>query len=522
MRVRTPGVAARRLDRALLASLAAHALLLSLSFGSGDGLPGLEFPWQQRRADAAELRVVLDGAPPPLPAATPAAPLDATPAAPAEATAPAAAREPGDAGAVAPGSDAAAADEPPAEVRLLQPAAAPLPPARALLAVERALPEHWTVDTDPALPTAAIAALSAASTPVLEPLARERQALRPREDRSAELAQLAAPRPQAAIGALSAASAPAVEALRRASGGLRLDQPVDSAGLDAAAAARALPGAVVATLGAGAASAPAVEPLRRASDGLRARADGSSRVAELAQLDAARQQAQRAAQRLEAARLDALREEAARAEALRQEALQAEAARADSARQEAARAEAARQEAARAEAARNDAARLAAARLAEVQAQARAEEEQREARKRAIGRQLDAEAAQRDSDRQRPDWAPARRGRLFGRVDSNAALVAYGEAWARKIEQNVLLEPFRDTLRQPHAGAMVTVAVRSNGSVESITFVRSSGVPAVDDAIRRIVQSQENYPAFPPALLRDYDVVEIRRTWQFDHAVRLY
>jgi outer membrane biosynthesis protein TonB len=58
--------------------------------------------------------------------------------------------------------------------------------------------------------------------------------------------------------------------------------------------------------------------------------------------------------------------------------------------------------------------------------------------------------------------------------------------------------------------------------VESVTFVRSSGVPAVDDAIRRIVQSQENYPAFPPALLRDYDVVEIRRTWYFDHAVRLY
>jgi TonB family protein len=107
-------------------------------------------------------------------------------------------------------------------------------------------------------------------------------------------------------------------------------------------------------------------------------------------------------------------------------------------------------------------------------------------------------------------------------VDSNTALVSYAEAWARKIEQNVNLDPLRDTLRQPHVQAMVTVAVRSNGSVESVTFVRSSGVPAVDDAIRRIVQSQENYPAFPPALLRDYDVVEIRRTWYFDHAVRLY
>jgi hypothetical protein len=30
------------------------------------------------------------------------------------------------------------------------------------------------------------------------------------------------------------------------------------------------------------------------------------------------------------------------------------------------------------------------------------------------------------------------------------------------------------------------------------------------------------YTAFPPALARDFDVIEIRRTWQFDTAVRLY
>lgn len=492
------GATGRRLERALLASLAAHALLLSLSFGQGDGLPGLEFPWQKRRAEAAALRVVLGPAPAPPPAPVLEAPTE----------------EPALQPAAAPGAAAAPADDAPAETRLLEPAAEapPPPPARALIAVDRARPEHWTVDTGPALPTAAIAALSASSSPALEPLTRHRETLRPREDRSAELAQLAAPRPEAAIAALSAASAPAVESLRRASVGLRLEKPADSAGLDTVAPARTLPSAVVATLGAGAASAPSVETLRRASDGLRAAVDGRGRATELAQLDAARQQAQLAAQRLEAARLQALREEAARAEALREEAARAEAARAEAARQEAARAESARQEATR----------LDAARLAAAKAQAQADEEAREARKRAIGRQLDAEAAQRDAERQRPDWTPARRGRLFGRVDNNAALVTYGEAWARKIEQNVNLEPLRDTLRQPHTDAMVTVAVRSNGSVESITFVRSSGVPAVDDAIRRIVQSQENYPAFPPALLRDYDVVEIRRTWQFDHAVRLY
>jgi hypothetical protein len=44
----------------------------------------------------------------------------------------------------------------------------------------------------------------------------------------------------------------------------------------------------------------------------------------------------------------------------------------------------------------------------------------------------------------------------------------------------------------------------------------------VDDAIRRIVQSHEHYQAFPPALASDVDVIEIRRTWYFDTAVRFY
>ena len=69
---------------------------------------------------------------------------------------------------------------------------------------------------------------------------------------------------------------------------------------------------------------------------------------------------------------------------------------------------------------------------------------------------------------------------------------------------------------------MVTVAIRSDGSVESVTFVLSSGVPEIDEAIRRIVQSQTPYQAFPPALAREFDVIEIRRTWHFDAAVRLY
>ena len=44
----------------------------------------------------------------------------------------------------------------------------------------------------------------------------------------------------------------------------------------------------------------------------------------------------------------------------------------------------------------------------------------------------------------------------------------------------------------------------------------------VDNAIRRIVEGQKLNIAFPSALARDYDVVEIRRTWHFDTIIQLY
>ena len=79
----------------------------------------------------------------------------------------------------------------------------------------------------------------------------------------------------------------------------------------------------------------------------------------------------------------------------------------------------------------------------------------------------------------------------------------------------------REAVKQPHARPTVTVAIRSDGSVEKVTFEVSSGVPAIDEAIRKVIASQAPYPAFSPALARQYDVIEIRRTWIFDMAIRL-
>ena len=116
----------------------------------------------------------------------------------------------------------------------------------------------------------------------------------------------------------------------------------------------------------------------------------------------------------------------------------------------------------------------------------------------------------------------ARRGRLFGQTDPNADLVLYAQAWARKIQLNTSSDMFAEAAKRPHTDPLVIVAIRRDGSVESVTFVRSSGVPDIDESVRRIVQRHLPYPSFPPALAREFDVIEIRRTWYFDVAVRLY
>lgn len=192
-------------------------------------------------------------------------------------------------------------------------------------------------------------------------------------------------------------------------------------------------------------------------------------------------------------------------------------------------------EAARAEAARLDAERREADRAAAARQEAQRQDEERqaaaarrEAALQAIGRQLNEEAARREAAaaaaaaRPLPSASTARRGRLFGRSDPNAELVRYAETWARKIESNLTYDKVRELARQTHTSPMVTVAIRSDGSVESVVFVQSSGVPAIDAAVARIVQEQAIYPPFPPALAQEFDVVEIRRTWHFDVSVRLY
>ena len=68
---------------------------------------------------------------------------------------------------------------------------------------------------------------------------------------------------------------------------------------------------------------------------------------------------------------------------------------------------------------------------------------------------------------------------------------------------------------------MLTVLIKSDGTVDSIEVNRSSGQKILDEAAKRIVRLGEPYAAFPPDIAKDVDILGITRTWKFTHADRL-
>lgn len=124
----------------------------------------------------------------------------------------------------------------------------------------------------------------------------------------------------------------------------------------------------------------------------------------------------------------------------------------------------------------------------------------------------------------RPPPAENRRRRtLFGRTETDLVARMYAESWKQRVESNAAFDVLRAAKSiGPYQNPTVTVAMRSDGSVESVTINQSSGVPEVDAAVRRIILLLAPFPTFPRDLALDYDVIEIRRIWTFDTAVRLF
>lgn len=91
----------------------------------------------------------------------------------------------------------------------------------------------------------------------------------------------------------------------------------------------------------------------------------------------------------------------------------------------------------------------------------------------------------------------------------------YMEEWRAKVERVGTLN-YPEAAKGKLSGTLIlTVRIKSDGTVERMDIDKSSGHKVLDDAAKRIVRLAEPYAAFPPDIRRDFDVIEITRTWNF-------
>jgi protein TonB len=113
-------------------------------------------------------------------------------------------------------------------------------------------------------------------------------------------------------------------------------------------------------------------------------------------------------------------------------------------------------------------------------------------------------------------YASRARRRAISASTREFRYATYMEAWRRKVERIGNLNYPEAAKEQGLYGSLILrVAVRADGSLESIRVLRSSGQPLLDEAAKQIVELAAPFAPFPPDIAAETDVLDITRTWQF-------
>ena len=123
--------------------------------------------------------------------------------------------------------------------------------------------------------------------------------------------------------------------------------------------------------------------------------------------------------------------------------------------------------------------------------------------------------------RQTDEYNKRPRVKSLGTRAEEYRFAQYMEDWRIKVERIGTLN-YPEAARGKLSGSlMMTVRIRSDGSVERVEIDRTSGHRVLDEAARRIVRMAEPFAAFSADIRRDFDVLEITRTWTFTSSNQL-
>lgn len=109
--------------------------------------------------------------------------------------------------------------------------------------------------------------------------------------------------------------------------------------------------------------------------------------------------------------------------------------------------------------------------------------------------------------------------RFVGARAEEYRFARYVEDWRLKIERvgnNNYPEAAR--AQKLYGNLLLSVSIRSDGTLEKVEVLRTSGNRILDAAAVKIVEMSAPFAAFPPDIKRDTDVLAITRTWMFTKA----
>jgi protein TonB len=132
------------------------------------------------------------------------------------------------------------------------------------------------------------------------------------------------------------------------------------------------------------------------------------------------------------------------------------------------------------------------------------------------------EAELRDRQQQ---YAKMPRQKFISANTREYRFAAYEDAWRVKVENiGNINYPDEAKRKQLSGNLLLDVAINPDGTLHSVTVVRSSGHRALDEGAIRIVKLAEPFAKFPDDIRKDTDILHIIRTWQFqsDNRLRAY
>jgi protein TonB len=124
--------------------------------------------------------------------------------------------------------------------------------------------------------------------------------------------------------------------------------------------------------------------------------------------------------------------------------------------------------------------------------------------------------------RQVEEYQKRPRKHFIGSRAQEYRFAQYVEDWRLKVERIGNLNYPDDARGRVYGSLLLSVSIKSDGSVESVEVQRSSGHQILDRAAERIVRMASPFANFPANIKRDTDILVITRTWTFAPGDKLF